>query len=57
MKGHSQIIFIVARYTDCGRGPIRRRRRHKNNKRRVISERSARSAKGLSRIGVRWGSI
>jgi hypothetical protein len=40
---------------DRGRGAIRRR--NKNNKRRAISERSARSAKGLSRIGVRWGNI
>jgi hypothetical protein len=54
MKGHSQIIFVIARYTDRGRGAIRRRRRrNKNNKRRAIRERSIRNAKGLSRIGVR----
>jgi hypothetical protein len=52
MKGHSQIIFVIARYTDRGRGP-RRRRRKKNNKRRAIRERSVRNAKRLSRIGVR----
>jgi hypothetical protein len=57
MKGHSQIIFVVARYTDWGRGATRRRRRNKNNKRRAIIGRSARSAKRLSRIGVRWGGI
>jgi hypothetical protein len=62
MKGHSQIIFVVARYTDCGRGARRRRRRRsksksKSSKRRAIFERSARSAKGLLRIGVRWGDI
>jgi hypothetical protein len=53
MKGHSQIIFVVARYTDRGKGATRRRRRrHKNNK-RAIRERSVRNAKGLLRIGVR----
>jgi hypothetical protein len=47
VKGHSQIIFVVARYTDRGRG-ARIRRRNKIDKRRVVSERGARSAKGLS---------
>jgi hypothetical protein len=51
MKRHSQIIFVVARYTDQGRGPIRRRR-NKNNKKTVIREQSVRNAKGLSRIRV-----
>jgi hypothetical protein len=51
MKGHSQIIFVVARYTDWARGPTRRR--NKNNKKMAIRERSVRNAKGLSRIGVR----
>jgi hypothetical protein len=53
MKGHSQIIFVVARYTHRGRGARRRRRRNKNKKRRAIRKRSVRNAKGLSRIGVR----
>jgi hypothetical protein len=54
VRGHSQIIFVIARYTDRGRGARRRRkRRNKINKRRVASERGARSAIGLSRIGVR----
>jgi len=58
MKGHSQSIFVSARHTDRGRGATRRRRRkNKNNKRRAITARSARSAKGLSRIGVRWDGI
>ena len=56
VERHSRIIFVVASYTDRGRGPTRRRR-NENNKRRAIGERSARSAKELSRIRVRWGSI
>jgi hypothetical protein len=58
MKGHLQIIFVVARYIWTREGGQQKKRRiNKNNKRRAISERSARSAKGLSRIRVRWGGI
>jgi len=53
VKRYSEIIFVVARYTDRGRGARRRRRRrNKVNKRRVVSERGVRSVIELSRVRV-----
>jgi hypothetical protein len=51
MKRHSQLTFVVARYTNRGKGATRTRR-NKKNKRSVRSKQIVRSVERLSRIRV-----